>query len=119
MAFRNILEGRKALVSTRSHTKVAPEMLSLVRAFAAQYGLYHIEAVSYLIAVGLSQHEGWLLTDDQQHGSKKQWSVLCNRNGIIIWTGKRGRLELSLIHHLAMRMVSAWKTTYSSLVSRK
>jgi len=84
VAFRNILDGRKALVSTRSHTKVAPEMLSLVRAFAAQYGLYHIEAVSYLIAVGLSQHEGWLLTDDQQHGSKKQWSEMLHQGSLAL-----------------------------------
>ena len=55
---------------------MAPEILALVRAFAGEYNLYYTEAASYLIAVGLSQHEGWLITDDQQHGSKKQWSEL-------------------------------------------
>ena len=44
---------------------MAPEMLSLVRAFAAQYGLYHIKAVSYLPAIGLSQHEGWVLDEGE------------------------------------------------------
>ena len=76
MALRDILDGRKARATTRSHTEVAPEILALVRAFAGEYNLYYTEAASYLIAVGLSQHEGWLITDDQQHGSKKQWSEL-------------------------------------------
>ena len=62
---------------------MAPEVLALVRAFAAEYGLYHIKAVSYLLAIGHSQHEGWLLTDDQQHGSKKQWSVLFDYAGFV------------------------------------
>jgi len=40
-------------------------MLALVRAFASQYGLYRVEAASYLLAIGISQHEGWLLDDEE------------------------------------------------------
>jgi len=65
MAFRDILDGRKALVSTKTLIKVAPEVATLMRAFAAQHRLYHVEAASYLITIGLSQHEGWLLDADE------------------------------------------------------
>jgi len=65
VAFSDIIDGRKSLVSTRSNTRVAPEVLALVRAFAAQHRLYHGEAVSYLITMSLSQHEGWAIDEEE------------------------------------------------------
>ena len=65
MAFRDILDGRKCRVSNHSHINAAPEAASLVRAFAGEYNLYYAEAVSYLLVVGISQHEGWLLDEEE------------------------------------------------------
>ncbi|GAI89977.1 unnamed protein product, partial [marine sediment metagenome] len=49
MAFKDILDGRKSLVSTKTLMKVAPEIAALMRTFAAQYRLYHVKAASYLL----------------------------------------------------------------------
>jgi len=62
MAYRGVVtSGRKSAVPRPLNTKVAPEVLSLGRAFAAEYDLYLQEATSYLLDIGLSQHEGWIL----------------------------------------------------------
>ena len=65
MAFKNILDGRKCGVRDYSHVNAAPEAAALVRAFAGEYNLYYTEAVSYLLVVGISQHEGWLLDEEE------------------------------------------------------
>ena len=66
LAFKGIIiGGRKSTVSGPTTTKVAPEVLSLVRAFATEHELYLHEATSYLLGIGLSQHEGWLLEEGE------------------------------------------------------
>ena len=65
MAFRDILNGRKCRVSNAGRTNVAPEIASLMRAFAREYRPYQVEAASYLITIGLSQHEGWVLDEEE------------------------------------------------------
>ena len=51
MAFKGIVIGRpKSTPPEPVTTKVAPEVLSLVRAFATEYDLYLQEATSYLLA---------------------------------------------------------------------
>jgi len=53
MAFKGIvIGGRKSIVPGPTTTKMAPEVLSIAKAFATEHDLYIQEATSYLLGVG-------------------------------------------------------------------